>query len=239
MENWKSDFYSRYSTWFGKKYGKETFKEYFPFGSKIVKLAFPGNKDAVIMDMGCGTGGFVYVFQQHGYINAAGVDYSQESVEVAVRSGVKNVHQGDLNHALDELHSGSVDVILFLDVLEHFHRDETLKVLDTAFSKLKPDGKLVIHVPNAEGIFGNRIRYSDITHEQAFTAKSIAQMLRYAGFSKFRAYEDKPIVHSFFSFVRYILWTIMTLPYRILHGVETGVFNIILSQNLLIVATKG
>lgn len=238
MESWKSDFYKKYSAWFGRRNEVVSFKEYFPYGKKLISLAFPVDKQAIVVEMGCGTGGFVYVFQQSGYKNASGVDYSIESVAVATQNNVNNVKQGDLVQTLADMQDESVDVLLYLDVLEHFHREEVLQILSKSFNKLKKQGKLIIHVPNAEAIFGSRIRYADITHEAAYTASSMGQMLRYAGFRNFNSFEDKPVIHTFLSLMRSLLWRIMTIPFRLLHAAETGSFRVILSQNMLVIATK-
>ncbi|MFZ1748832.1 MAG: hypothetical protein WAU01_01515, partial [Saprospiraceae bacterium] len=82
------------------------------------------------------------------------------------------------------------------------------------------------------------IRYGDLTHELAFTPKSIRQLLYAFGFNKIEIKEDIPIVHGLFSSIRYLLWYIFTLRYRIIYLVETGNFDIVLSQNMTIIAKK-
>jgi hypothetical protein len=97
---------------------------------------------------------------------------------------------------------------------------------------------VVIHVPNAEGIFGMRIRYGDLTHENCFTPQSINQALMACGFDGMACFEDKPIVHGLKSFIRFVLWEVLSLPYRLLLIAETGNTKMILSQNMLVVAKK-
>lgn len=93
-------------------------------------------------------------------------------------------------------------------------------------------------MPNAEGIFGSRIRYGDLTHEQAFTASSIRQMFGALRFGKTECFEDKPVVHGMKSLVRRILWELGSAPARLLSLAETGGSGVILSQNLLFVALR-
>jgi hypothetical protein len=103
---------------------------------------------------------------------------------------------------------------------------------------LNPGGKFVFHVPNAEGIFGTRIRYSDITHEQSFTLTSAIQLLRAVGFCNISGHEDKPIPHGVKRAVRRLIWEIGTIPFRLLLLAENGTGGAILSQNMLVVAYK-
>lgn len=100
-------------------------------------------------------------------------------------------------------------------------------------------GRLIVHVPNAQGIFGMRVRYGDLTHERAFSPKSIKQLLRTAGFSNIQVFEDKPIVHGFASLCRRLLWTALTLVPRLLLLTESpSAESLALSQNILVTAVK-
>ena len=125
-----------------------------------------------------------------------------------------------------------------MDVLEHCTRDEIVIILQQTYRILKKGGIVLIHVPNAEGIFGSKVRYSDFTHEMAFTTKSAHQILSLIGFNLTRTFEDEPLKHSLISIIRLILWRIVTIPFRFLHIIETGNYSIHLSQNFLIYAQK-
>ncbi|MNC85900.1 hypothetical protein D3C83_15190 [compost metagenome] len=125
-----------------------------------------------------------------------------------------------------------------MDVLEHVTPAELLATLDGALRILRPGGCCLAHLPNAEGLFGMRIRYGDFTHEQAFTARSSTQVFRAAGFAAVQCFEDRPVVHGPVSLARRALWTLGMLPYRLLLAAETGETQFILSQTLLVKATK-
>jgi len=180
----------------------------------------------------------LYFLKRAGYRNVGGVDVSSEQIDQARRLGIMEAQQGELDQFLRTLPPESVDVILLLDVLEHFERDELFDVLTRVHGVLKPDGRCIVHVPNGEGLYGMRIRYGDLTHEQAFTAKSLHQLFRVIGFGGIASYEDRPHVHGFVSLVRSMLWMFGTGPHRVLLMAETGERKFILSQNLLAVARK-
>ncbi len=238
-QKWKPRIYKNYSTLFKTQVDSSAYEQFVPYANYIIHNFLPKDKDAQVVDLGCGIGGFTRAIAKAGYLNIQGVDISEESVQTAHSYGVQNVKLGDIFTYLENMADNGIDAILCIDVLEHFTREEGIKLLVEMRRVLKSDGRAIIHVPNAEGIFGSKIRYADFTHEMAYTQKSISQILQYSGFGQVYCYEDKPIIHSILSALRRLLWVVLTIPYRILHAVETGSMNVKLSQNILIVAFKG
>ena len=180
----------------------------------------------------------LHYLRDAGYRNTAGVDVSPEQIARAHRLGLTDVRHADIDGFLDETAACSVDVVLLMDVLEHLTREELFRTLDGVVRVLANGGVCIAHMPNAEGLFGMRIRYGDFTHEQAFTAQSSRQVFRAVGFSRVSCHEDKPVVHGPISFARRVIWDAGTLPYRVLLAAETGSWGAILSQNLLVRAVK-
>lgn len=238
-KRWKPGIYKNYSTLFKARVDSSAYEQFVPYANYIVRNFLPKERQAIIVDLGCGIGGFMRAIAKAGYVNIHGVDISEESVVTAHAFHIQNVELGDIFTYLGGLSDNSIDVILCIDVLEHFTREEGIKLLLEIRRVLKPDGRTIIHVPNAEGIFGSKIRYADFTHEMAYTQKSIAQILQYSGFGLVYCYEDKPLVHGLMSAIRRLLWILLTFPYRILHAAETGSTNVKLSQNILVLAFKG
>jgi 2-polyprenyl-3-methyl-5-hydroxy-6-metoxy-1,4-benzoquinol methylase len=209
----------------------------FPQIETLIRRHVPPERDARILDLGCGHGTVLQCLGALGYRRADGVDVSPEQVELAHRLGRSNVHQGDILQFASRFRA-ELDVVLLIDVLEHVDKQGTLALLDVIREALRPGGKLVIHVPNAEGIFGMRVRYGDFTHETAYTAQSITQVLRVCRFERIEAFEERPIVHGFLSGVRHWLWRLLTLRERLLLLAETGSSRGILSQNMIVVAHR-
>jgi SAM-dependent methyltransferase len=205
---------------------------------RVIHRHFPVDKQTPILDLGCGHGAFVYVLRLNGYTSVSGVDVSQEQVALACDFGIEGIVQSSLLEHLQRAEPGSVGVVLLWDILEHLKRDEAFVVLDEVLRVLGSGGRCIIHVPNAEGIFGMRIRYGDLTHEQSFTPCSASQLLTAIGFCKISAYEDKPIPHGIKSVLRRLIWEVGTLGYRLLLAAETGGTRFILSQSMLVVADK-
>lgn len=237
MKEWKKDFYENYSSNCNQKVDDSFYKKYIPYAKYIQKRANIYDKDLKILDLGCGLAGFSKFFHDQGFQNVFGVDTSSENIQIAKNHGINYIILNDVFTFFKE-NSTKYDFILALDLIEHFTTDEVILFLKECNKLLNKNGKLVIHTPNAEGIFGSKIRYSDITHEAAFTNNSLSQLGTFTGFTQINVFEDKPQIFSVFSFFRRVIWEALTIPFRLLFASESGHFNIILSQNLLAILNK-
>jgi SAM-dependent methyltransferase len=211
-----------------------------PFLKKLIRDHFPLQKDAIVVDLGCGHGALVHFSRLAGYPNVTGVDRSPQQVAEALRLGIQGIREGDLMDTLRSFPNGSLDVVVAFDVIEHFTKDEVFGFADEVYRVLRKSGKWIIHAPNGESPFVGRIRYGDFTHELAFTRESIAQLLKSSRFSEVICCEDTPVPHGIKSLMRWGLWKIIRGILRIYLAVETGVIKdeFILTQNFLTVAVK-
>lgn len=104
----------------------------------INKLANKGN----LLDIGCGTGDFIKTAQQNGW-NITGIEPDEQARAIAnnkTNNAVYNLEK------LTELPEKTYDIITLWHVLEHL---PNLKEHIQLFKKLlKPDGTLIIAVPN-------------------------------------------------------------------------------------------
>jgi len=241
MNNWKQRLYDNYVSTgqaggnINRSNGLDI--KQFPQLSHVIKLHLPSKKDIEILDLACGHGSLIYCLKQHGYTNLHGVDISAQQVNLAHELGLTEVKCQDIKEFLSGK-KNEFDVIFLMDILEHFTKQELFDYLDIINQSLKQNGRVVIHVPNAEGIYGMRIRYGDLTHENCFTPQSINQVLSACGFSSVTCFEDKPIPHGLKSFIRAFLWKVMSFPFRLLLVAETGNTHMILTQNMLVTAQK-
>jgi SAM-dependent methyltransferase len=140
--------------------------------------------------------------QEAGYVNTLGVETSPDQVEFARQLGVRSVVSRDLIPFLRDSDSEMFDVVIAFDVIEHFRKDEVLEIMDHVYNLLRPGGKMIVHVPNAEGIFGSRIFWSDFTHEMAFPREGLRQLTCACGFNSIEFSEDLPVVHGVKSLIR-------------------------------------
>lgn len=215
----------------------DIFKRQFIIFEKYYRDYLPQDKNAKIIDIACGSGEIVYWLQQEGFLNAEGIDISEEQVSLANSLGIKNIKQADLREYLKNKNN-FYDVIFAIDIIEHFSKEEVIDILKLIYSSLKSNGKLIIKTPNGESIFGTRYLYSDFTHEFIFTERSLKEVLSFAGFENFEFKEAGPVVHGIKSFIRFILWRTIRIIFKIVILIETGETAYILTQNIICCAKK-
>lgn len=242
MRDWKETVYQSYvSSGHIREFGASAAEHFEPrraYCEGIIRDHFPSDRSSRVLDIGCGHGALLYFLHEASFRNARGVDGSKEQVEFAQRLGVRGVEWGQALNFLRACESSGAEIICLFDVLEHLDRQEAFELLTEVRRVLSPDGVCIGHVPNAEGIFGARVRYGDLTHEQAFTAASIKQMFGSLQFGAVECFEDRPIIHGIKSLVRRVLWACGTMPFRLLYIAETASSGAILSQNLLFKAHR-
>lgn len=241
--NYRTRIYDAYLTGRQKELAPATLdglKPRLPYLKKLVRLHFPPNLNASILDLGCGNGALIYVARKMGYCHVRGIDGSLEQVAAAKALGIDDVQYADAKEALGKEGDSSLDCVVCFDLLEHFAKDELIPLVDAIHRVLKTGGRWIIHTPNAESPFGMKIRYGDLTHELAFTRMSLSQLLLSSGFSKVSCYEDEPVPHGLKSGGRLLLWKCFRSLLRLYLATETGNTNreAIFSQNVLAVAMK-
>jgi SAM-dependent methyltransferase len=211
-----------------------------PYLKRLISDHFPADRNASIIDLGCGHGALMHIAREAGYRNIRGIDSSSEQVASARILRIHGVLEGDLMEAISAMPPESSDVVVTFDVIEHFRKDEMTAFVDQIRRILRPKGRWIIHTVNGESPFVGRVRWGDFTHELAFTRESIGQLLLSSGFERVECYEDAPIPHGIKSSIRWLLWKVIRVVLRLWLAIETGEpgRNAIFSQNLLAVATK-
>jgi SAM-dependent methyltransferase len=184
------------------------------------KRWLPCDKNVAIVDVACGGGQLLYFFKSRGYINISGVDISPKQVVLA-RQVTDGVVESDAVKFL-EAHRERYDLIIGLDIIEHFKKEEVFHFLDACYNALRPGGRIILQTPNAESVFGMKIRYGDFTHEVAFDPNSLKRLLDLCGFTKIEGRETGPVVHGVISLFRFLVWKIIRVALIFWNLVETG-----------------
>jgi 2-polyprenyl-3-methyl-5-hydroxy-6-metoxy-1,4-benzoquinol methylase len=143
----------------------------------------PKNPEAWILDVGCGIGLALGFLKASGFKNIEGVDTDAGQINLARQADLPAKLVADTTKYLSE-RKGSSDCVLCLDVLEHIPKAEQIPFLCGIFGVLKPQGRLILTVPNANSALAMRWRHIDWTHETSFTEHSLDFVLFHAGFQK-------------------------------------------------------
>lgn len=197
----------------------------------------PKDKAAVILDVGCGGGRLIYFLKKKGYINISGVDISPEQIKLS-RQVIDNVTEGGAIEYLVS-HPDSFDLIVGLDIIEHFKKNEVLKFLDACYKALRPQGRLLLQTPNAESPWGMKIRYGDFTHELAFDPNTLTKLFQEMGFVKVASRQPGPVVRGILSLSRFLIWKVIWTFLALWNLAETGsIGSGIYTRVFLILAIK-
>jgi 2-polyprenyl-3-methyl-5-hydroxy-6-metoxy-1,4-benzoquinol methylase len=141
----------------------------------------PSQKDAPILDIGCGFGQMLLRIREKGFTNLKGIDIGDESVGFCKKQGL-DVEQIESIEAYSKNHPGTYRLILMSHVLEHIPKEQTIDTLKAIRSMLAPGGAFIVMVPNAQSHTGVYWMYEDFTHHLLFTAGSLKYVLMSAGF---------------------------------------------------------
>lgn len=192
----------------------------------------PTDLGANILDAACGNGAMVAWLHSRGFLGAEGIDISAEVIAEGQRLGIGGLRVGDFVGELKSRRQ-AFDVVILRDVLEHFPKDQTLDVLEAVRGSLKPGGRVILHVPNADSPMFGRIRYGDFTHETAFTASSLSQVLLSTGFEYPIFRPSPPVATSARSAVRVRVFGVVKTIYQVMSWAETGKWPRVVTQNIL------
>ncbi len=203
------------------KYAVSDFEKIYPQFTAYFSRFLPEDKQAKILDIGCGSGAFVSWLHAKGYENAEGVDLSQEQIGTGTKRGVKSLRCVD---AFEYLKGRQDEYALISahDLIEHFEKEKILCLLNLVLEALQSGGAVLASTVNAESLFSARHRYYDFTHEIGFTPHSLSQVLYFTGFRDVEVFPKEPYVHGLKSAARWLLWKGMKQLIRFYLLVETG-----------------
>jgi SAM-dependent methyltransferase len=197
----------------------------------------PENRQVRILDMGCGNGAFVAYLRHKGYEHVEGIDISTEQIEAGSSVGISNLFKAEILPWIMGK-KDQYDLIIALDVLEHFSRQEIYEILKYSKRALKKGGGMMIQTPNGEGIWYEKIFYGDITHETLLSRDSARQFILGTGFGSIQTYPiDFPVI-NLRSFLRKCAWNWMVAHHKFRKWIATGEGSGVFTPNLLILARK-
>ena len=147
----KFDKYAKYGAyhWSAIKRGSKEFS--LPLRARYSKILEAVSVDAkVVVEIGCGDGALTYLLKQHVKGSVLGCDLDQKGItlakqEIEKHNGGNSLRIECKEFASCELESGSVDVVILGDVIEHISKPYEL--LQEIKRVGKPGGCLVMTTP--------------------------------------------------------------------------------------------
>lgn len=235
MRDFRAELYERYVSKFKEEkvqLSEKALASYFQWCRYKFLPLFEGiPNDGSILELGCGPGYMLQFLGQCGFQRVKGIDLSKEQIELALQRGC-DAEVADLFEYLSG-RTDSFDAIVALDLLEHFHKEELLALAPLLQKALKRGGKLIIQTPNGEGLFSRQIIYGDLTHLTILTPHSLQQLLRGAGFDRFRFFETGPVPKNLKGRLRLLLWQGIKGIANAIRGIETGKSQEVWTENMI------
>ncbi len=198
----------------------------------------PSDKNVPILDIGCGTGHFLYYLKKMGYTNHFGIDLSLINVEFCKNNITPNVELADAFEFLTNK-INVYGVISANDVLEHIPKEKVIPFLKLIYQTLMTGGILFLRLPNMSNPFALDSRYRDFTHECGFTEKSIYQVLYVAGFRDIHICPSQIRRKSVKSYLSWMLVSLVHAVFKKLFWHQGFTAPEILSSRLVVIAKKG
>ena len=193
-----------------KSYSKKRFKAAEGIYSTNFNRYLPKNKNAKILEIGCGRGIFINYLITKGYTHIEGVDLSKEQTAFCKNNIFPTVVLGDGFKYLKKSKT-KYDLIVMHQVIEHIPKDELIESIRLIYDHLNNKGRLYLTTPNMDNFCMLRARYIDLTHEIGFTSDSLKALLKIVGFKK--------IITENFNFSRYSIKGLLgRIPQMIVFG---------------------
>ncbi len=193
-------------------------------------------KNAEILDVGCGNGLLLTYLRERGYENLFGIDISEEQIKLAEEKQL-NVSCISFDDFFDSIEK-KYQLIFCMNFIEHFSKNEIFKIFKKLNNALERNGILVLQTPNGDGIFSNHIVYGDLTHLTIFNDSSLKQVLLSTDFKTFNFFEVTPAPKNISGIIRLVLWKVINFTLRTLKIIECGRNQKLWTENLICIAKK-
>lgn len=204
------------------------------WGDLLVEL----NREARLLDIGCGNGSLIMALHQLGFDHVQGIDISEEQIQIARQSGLMEVEVADATEYLKGK-SGLFDAVFCMDLVEHLTKSELVELLLQIRKALKPNGRLYIRTPNMDSPWPHVYASGDFTHETLLNANSIRQLLGSTGYPEVRVYPSLMRVSPWWKeILRKITYQLLSLRWRLeLFATARSSQGITMSPNILVGAS--
>ena len=135
------------------------------------------NSNSKILEIGSGSGEFLYNLKKKGFTNLTGIEPSISAINSAHSEIKSHLHEGIFQ--VDDFQEASYDLVCCFMTLEHVY--DPREISESVNKILKKDGYFVMVVHNYRSIvnkiLGKKSPIIDIEHMQLFSKKSIRLLL--------------------------------------------------------------
>jgi len=143
----------------------------------------PADRDASILDVGCGSGRVLAFLERRGFRRVEGFDADAQAVAAAAARVSSRVTVCSDWHAFFAAQPRTYDLVVLKDVLYYLPIDALVPHLEHVRAALHPGGRVIVEVFNGAAFTGPFVAYKDTAIRWIPTEHSIRQALEHAGFA--------------------------------------------------------
>jgi hypothetical protein len=158
--------------------------------SRIISPFLPTNKSDCIYEAATGPGILQFWLRKQGFTNREGSDFSAKEASLAQHVTATIRHADSISDLTERFREESLYSIIALDFYEHIERENFIRFLKIAHSRLSPGAWLVLRGPNADSPLLGLNLYNDVTHTWAYTTTCLRVLCRLEGFQDVRFCDD-------------------------------------------------
>jgi SAM-dependent methyltransferase len=135
------------------------------------------------LDLGCGRGEFLGLLKENG-IDARGIDINGQMIDIC-RDKALDCQKKDILQALAEIEDNSLGGIFSSQVVEHLSPEYLKRMIELAFLKIAPGGRIVLETINPASVFALvEIYFLDLSHEKPLHPQALRFLLESSGFEE-------------------------------------------------------
>ena len=154
--------------------------------SKLIKkTSIKNNKNAVILDAGCGAGFNYPALNKFG--DVYNLDLSNDALKICKKRKLKHIYKSDICHT--SFKDKKFDLICSIELLEHIPKEEAFT--NEIYRILKKDGYLILTVPAYNFLWGVDDELAH--HQRRYTIKRLKKV-----FEKNKKFKIKFISYRYF-----------------------------------------
>jgi len=157
---------------------------------RIIVPFLPSDKSGCIYEAATGPGILQFWLRKQGFTNREGSDFSAKEASLAQYVTPAIRHADSITDLTERFNEESLQTIIALDFYEHIERENFIRFLKIAHSRLSPGGWLVLRGPNADSPLVGLNLYNDVTHVWAYTTTCLRILCQLEGFQDVRFCDD-------------------------------------------------
>lgn len=217
----------------------ETLKQ-FPDLELNFSRALPEDKNARILDFGCGDGRVLRFLHAKGYRNLTGADIYPDNWNELAHLNANLIPIKDSKEFLISQNE-KFDFIVVKDVIYYFNNDNVIEITSLLKNALKPGGKIIFEIFNGSLMTGPYIKYKDVGIKLILTERSLKQIIDYSGLKLESIYGSNQRPRTAKGWIFYAMNKIWCLQLRLIYFLERGLEEQnpkILNRKILATATR-